>query len=314
MTGPSHCMVYTVPAAFQLAFAFCCGGTFYWRSNCLDDWIVCPIQGTSHNGHEDPLEPHLSSGPYPKQGEDSPEPSRKVLIYTWDTAASGCSGHHRRMALEKDREEPLRKAKTAENGRSFSWEKVLAWGKKTAPSILRCLRALFTKPERVRTSSEGKDIINQRTELFLAIILKTNVSACNIVQSFLGWEFWRQRCPESTFKTHYSLGVTSSMLPELQQNIVCIGATAIPPYPTATGTSATGVRRTEWNQTEAGEEKFPRRLNHQTQTRPQPLRPPVHNPLSQTQTRPQPLRPPVHNPLSQTQTPTPKTSSDQPKP
>ncbi|KAM9396061.1 uncharacterized protein ACWYII_032112 [Salvelinus alpinus] len=151
-------------------------------------------------------------------------------------------------------------------------------------------------------SSEGKDIINQRTELFLAIILKTNVSACNFVQSFLGWEFWRQRCPESTFKTHYSLGVTSSMLPELQQNTVCIGATAIPPYPTATGTSATGVRRTEWNQTEAGEEKFPRPLNHQTQTRLQPLRPPVHNPLSQTQTRPQPLRPPVHNPLSQTQT------------
>eukprot|EP00063_Salmo_salar_P031093 XP_014005928.1 PREDICTED: uncharacterized protein LOC106574523 isoform X2 [Salmo salar] len=102
-------------------------------------------------------------------------------------------------------------------------------------------------------------------------------------------------------------GVTSSMLPELQQTTVCIGATAIPPCPTATGTSATGVRRTEWNQTEEGDEKFPPPLNHQTQTRLQPLalRPPVHNPLSQTQTRLQPLRPPVHNPLSQTQTPPP---------
>ncbi|XP_064874912.1 uncharacterized protein LOC115129986 [Oncorhynchus nerka] len=111
-----------------------------------------------------------------------------------------------------------------------------------------------------------------------------------------------QRCPESTFRNHYSLGVTSSMLPELQQNTICIGATAIPPCPTATGTSATGVRRTEWNQTEEGEEKFPPPLNHQTQNRLQPLRPPVHNPLSQTQTRLQRLRPPVHNPLSQTQT------------
>nr|XP_046179989.1 pollen-specific leucine-rich repeat extensin-like protein 3 isoform X1 [Oncorhynchus gorbuscha] len=84
------------------------------------------------------------------------------------------------------------------------------------------------------------------------------------------------------------------MMPELQQNTVCIGATAIP--------HATGVRRTEWNQTEEGEETFPPPLNHQTQTRLQLLRPPVHNPLSQTQTRLQRLRPPVHNPLSQIQT------------
>ncbi|XP_045081761.1 proline-rich receptor-like protein kinase PERK9 [Coregonus clupeaformis] len=71
---------------------------------------------------------------------------------------------------------------------------------------------------------------------------------------------------------------------------VCVGATAIPP--TATGTSATGVWRAEWNQTEEGDEQFPPPLNHQTQTRSQP----------------QPPQPDT----DQTPTPNPETSSPQP--
>lgn len=53
--------------------------------------------------------------------------------------------------LMKDQHGPLRQPLTEASVSGFSWDAVLAWGEEKAPMTLACLRAMFPKPNTIRT-------------------------------------------------------------------------------------------------------------------------------------------------------------------
>ncbi|XP_024281443.1 uncharacterized protein LOC112253714 [Oncorhynchus tshawytscha] len=126
--------------------------------------------------------------------------------------------------LMKDQRGPLRQPLTEASVSGFSWDTVLAWGEEKAPMTLACLRAMFPKPntirtgvmmgarktKRPRTEEEAGDVVSQRAGLILAIVLYTSMQKCNFIQASLGVEFWKQGCPLSVFKALSALGVCPS--------------------------------------------------------------------------------------------------------
>ncbi|XP_021466694.2 uncharacterized protein LOC110528860 [Oncorhynchus mykiss] len=126
--------------------------------------------------------------------------------------------------LMKDQRGPLRQPLTEASVSGFSWDTVLAWGEEKAPITLACLRAMFPKPntirtqvmmgarktKRPRTEEEAGDVVSQRAGLILAIVLYTSMHKCNFIQASLGVEFWKQGCPLSVFKALSALGVCPS--------------------------------------------------------------------------------------------------------
>ncbi|XP_064825827.1 uncharacterized protein LOC135542643 [Oncorhynchus masou masou] len=126
--------------------------------------------------------------------------------------------------LMKDQGGPLRQPLTEASVSGFSWDAVLAWGEEKAPMTLACLRAMFPKPntirtrvmmgarktKRPRTEEEAGDVVSQRAGLILAIVLYTSMQKCNFIQASLGVEFWKQGCPLSVFKALSALGVCPS--------------------------------------------------------------------------------------------------------
>ncbi|XP_035618157.1 uncharacterized protein LOC118375675 [Oncorhynchus keta] len=126
--------------------------------------------------------------------------------------------------LLKDQRGPLRQPLTEASVSGFSWDTVLAWGEEKAPMTLACLRAMFPKPntirtrvmmgarktKRPRTEEEAGDVVSQRAGLILAIVLYTSMQKCNFIQASLGVEFWKQGCPLSVFKALSALGVCPS--------------------------------------------------------------------------------------------------------
>ncbi|XP_029521120.2 uncharacterized protein LOC115132522 [Oncorhynchus nerka] len=126
--------------------------------------------------------------------------------------------------LMKDQRGPLRQPLTEASVSGFSWDTILAWGEEKAPMTLACLRAMFPKPntirtrvmmgarktKRPRTEEEAGDVVSQRAGLILAIVLYTSMQKCNFIQASLGVEFWKQGCPLSVFKALSALGVCPS--------------------------------------------------------------------------------------------------------
>eukprot|EP00063_Salmo_salar_P031095 XP_014005930.1 PREDICTED: uncharacterized protein LOC106574524 isoform X2 [Salmo salar] len=123
--------------------------------------------------------------------------------------------------LMKDQHGPLRQPLTEASVSGFSWDAVLAWGEEKAPMTLACLRAMFPKPntirtqvmmgarktKRPRTEEAAGDMVSQRAGLILAIVLYTSMQKCNFIQASLGVEFWKQGCPLSVLKALSALGV-----------------------------------------------------------------------------------------------------------
>ncbi|XP_064826769.1 proteoglycan 4-like isoform X2 [Oncorhynchus masou masou] len=123
--------------------------------------------------------------------------------------------------LMKDQRGPLRQPLTEASVSGFSWDAVLAWGEEKAPMTLACLRAMFPKPntirtqvmmgarevKRLRTEEAAGDMVSQRAGLILAIVLYTSMQKCNFIQASLGVEFWKQGCPLSVLKALSALGV-----------------------------------------------------------------------------------------------------------
>ncbi|XP_031648444.1 uncharacterized protein LOC109906793 isoform X2 [Oncorhynchus kisutch] len=123
--------------------------------------------------------------------------------------------------LMKDQRGPLRQPLTEASVSGFSWDAVLAWGEEKAPMTLACLRAMFPKPntirtrvmmgarevKRPRTEEAAGDMVSQRAGLILAIVLYTSMQKCNFIQASLGVEFWKQGCPLSVLKALSALGV-----------------------------------------------------------------------------------------------------------
>ncbi|XP_024299623.1 uncharacterized protein LOC112266415 isoform X2 [Oncorhynchus tshawytscha] len=126
--------------------------------------------------------------------------------------------------LMKDQRGPLRQPLTEASVSGFSWDTVLAWGEEKAPMTLACLRAMFPKPntirtqvmmgaretKRPRTEEAAGDMVSQRAGLILAIVLYTSMQKCNFIQASLGVEFWKQGCPLSVLKALSALGVCPS--------------------------------------------------------------------------------------------------------
>ncbi|XP_029612620.1 uncharacterized protein LOC115196144 isoform X2 [Salmo trutta] len=126
--------------------------------------------------------------------------------------------------LMKDQRGPLRQPLTEASVSGFSWDAVLAWGEEKAPMTLACLRAMFPKPntirtqvmmgarktKRPRTEEAAGDMVSQRAGLILAIVLYTSMQKCNFIQASLGVEFWKQGCPLSVLKALSALGVCPS--------------------------------------------------------------------------------------------------------
>ncbi|XP_055764223.1 uncharacterized protein LOC129840404 isoform X2 [Salvelinus fontinalis] len=126
--------------------------------------------------------------------------------------------------LMNDQRGPLRQPLTEASVSGFSWDAVLAWGEEKAPMTLACLRAMFPKPntirtrvmmgarktKRPRTEEDAGDVVSQRAGLILAIVLYTSMQKCNFIQASLGVEFWKQGCPLSVFKALSALGVCPS--------------------------------------------------------------------------------------------------------
>ncbi|CAB1327925.1 unnamed protein product, partial [Coregonus sp. 'balchen'] len=126
--------------------------------------------------------------------------------------------------LMKDQRGPLRQPLTEASVSGFSWDAVLAWGDEKAPMTLACLRAMFPKPntirtqvmmgarktKRPRTEEEAGDVVSQRAGLILAIVLYTSMQKCNFIQASLGVEFWKQGCPLSVLKALNALGLCPS--------------------------------------------------------------------------------------------------------
>ncbi|XP_052344648.1 uncharacterized protein LOC118363190 [Oncorhynchus keta] len=123
--------------------------------------------------------------------------------------------------LMKDQRGPLRQPLTEASVSGFSWDAVLAWGEEKAPMTLACLRAMFPKPNTIRTQvmmgareikcprteEAAGDMVSQRAGLILAIVLYTSMQKCNFIQASLGVEFWKQGCPLSVLKALSALGV-----------------------------------------------------------------------------------------------------------
>ncbi|XP_021426848.2 uncharacterized protein LOC110495761 isoform X2 [Oncorhynchus mykiss] len=123
--------------------------------------------------------------------------------------------------LMKDQRGPLRQPLTEASVSGFSWDAVLVWGEEKAPMTLACLRAMFPKPnpirtqvmmgareiKRPRTEEAAGDMVSQRAGLILAIVLYTSMQKCNFIQASLGVEFWKQGCPLSVLKALSALGV-----------------------------------------------------------------------------------------------------------
>ncbi|KAM9396352.1 uncharacterized protein ACWYII_032248 isoform 1-T1 [Salvelinus alpinus] len=126
--------------------------------------------------------------------------------------------------LMKDQRGPLRQPLTEASVSEFSWDAVLMWGEEKAPITLACLRAMFPKPNTIRTQvmmgarktkcprteEAAGDMVSQRVGLILAIVLYTSMQKCNFIQASLGVEFWKQGCPLSVLKALSALGVCPS--------------------------------------------------------------------------------------------------------
>ncbi|XP_029982884.1 uncharacterized protein LOC115413890 isoform X2 [Sphaeramia orbicularis] len=136
-----------------------------------------------------------------------------------------CSGiiNKERVQMLRDMDGPYRKPFSTDSQSEFRWDQTTSWAESKAPLTVACLRSMFPPTNRIRkqsysdctgrrsrrlTESEVGQMLDRRLSVLLSVPLYTGSRRAGLVQTALGVELLRHRCPLKVFNVLNGLGLS----------------------------------------------------------------------------------------------------------